>query len=311
MIKVDRDTEPCPASLLAQNALDQAVSAQTYYQTWKVGDAAFKEFTLYKGNDVQHALRRMFGLKCAYCERQLEKGSLEVEHYRPKGGVDGCDHPGYWWLALTWDNLLPACAACNKGLLQHIVTADMTVEDVEALQAKKRSDLHGKQTQFPVSQPRLVAQSDDHFGEGPLLMDPTRTDPEPELRWRFDSVFSVVEASQTAAGPSLQGQETIRCVALNRIDLVENRTQILERLRTQRIQIMATLEKDAVAGAPQIVIDMAIGSAVARIADMTSAGASNQPFAGMVRAFVRDFAAEFRAWAEARGFALPAVGDED
>jgi hypothetical protein len=104
---------------------------------------------------------------------------------------------------------------------------------------------------------------------------------------------------------------TIRCVALNRIDLVENRTQILERLKTQRIQIMATLDKHAAAGAPQAVIDMAIEHAVARIADMKLSGKGNQPYAGMVRAFVRDFAKEFREWADARGYAIPEAGAEE
>lgn len=299
MIRVDR-TEPCPPSLLTAATLQQAQDAATYYDTWVAGQAAFVEFTRYKENDVQQALRRMFGWKCAYCERQLEKGAFEVEHYRPKGGVDGCDHPGYWWLALEWTNLLPTCAACNKGLLQHIVTADMQLAEVEALQAKRPTDLHGKRTQFPVSLPRLTAQSHDHFAEGPLLIDPTRTNPEPELRWRSDCVFSVVEPADTAGGPSAMGAATIKCVALNRIDLVENRTQVLERLRTQRIQIMDALEK-AVAGADPATIAAAIQTAVLRIGDMKLSGQVNQPYAGMVRAFVRAFRTEFQSWAAARG----------
>jgi hypothetical protein len=42
-----------------------------------------------------------------------------------------------------------------------------------------------------------------------------------------------------------------------------------------------------------------------RIEDMKLSGASDQPYAGMVRAFVRAFAAEVRAWAFNRGHALP------
>lgn len=304
MIKVDR-SEPSPPSLSRPATLAQAAAAELYYSTWNPGDPAFVEFTLYKDIDVQQALRRMFDWKCAYCERQLEKGAFEVEHYRPKGGVEGCDHPGYWWLALDWSNLLPTCAACNKALLQHVVTADMSVEQVEALQAKRPSDLHGKATQFPVSGTRLAAKSNDHLAEGPLLMDPTRMNPEPELKWRSDSVFSVVEPAATATGTSLPGAETIKCVALNRIDLVENRTQVLERLRTQRIQIMDALEKKAVAGAPPEVIAFAIGTALLRLGDMKLSGKPNQPYAGMVRAFVRSFAAEFKSWAAAHGYDLP------
>jgi hypothetical protein len=298
MIRVNR-SEPCPPSLLTAATLQQAQAAEVYYNTWVAGQAAFVEFTRYKENDVQQALRKMFAWKCAYCERQLEKGSFEVEHYRPKGGVEGCDHPGYWWLALEWTNLLPTCAACNKGLLQHVVNADMELAEVEALQSKRPTDLHGKRTQFPVLLPRLTAKSNDHFAEGPLLIDPTNTDPEPELQWRSDCVFSIVEPAATATGPSAMGIATIKCVALNRIDLVENRTQVLERLRTQRIQIMDTLEK-AVVGADDATINAAIQVALLRIGDMKLSCNANQPYAGMARAFVRSFASGFETWAVER-----------
>ena len=298
MIFIDRNEAP-PTSLTSAASLTQAQEAEAYYQTWAVGDPAFVAFTRYKEIDVQQALRRMFAWKCAYCERQLEKGSFEVEHYRPKGHVHGCDHPGYWWLALEWTNLLPACAACNKGLLQHLVTADMTVTQVEALQATKATDLHGKATQFPVTFSRLVAKNNDHSFEGPLLIDPTRTDPEPELSWRSDCVFSVVEPADKPTGPSAMGAATIKCVALNRVDLVENRTQVLERLRTQRIQIMDSLEM-AVEGAQPEQVKAAIDIALLRLNDMKLSGKSNQPYAGMVRAFVRGFAEDFGAWAAGR-----------
>ncbi|MER9137869.1 hypothetical protein NKI20_16465 [Mesorhizobium sp. M0830] len=133
-------------------------------------------------------------------------------------------------------------------------------------------ELHGEATQFPVSIARLQAKSNDHFAEGPLLIDPTRTDPEPELKWRSDCVFSVAEPADTAVGPSAIGAATIKCVALNRIDLVENRTQILERLRTQRIQIMDALEKKANKGVPPQVMASPIDTALLRIGDMKLSG---------------------------------------
>ena len=63
--------------------------------------------------------------KCAYCEGRLrEQSQVDVEHFRPKGGVRdlknqivrvGKDpHPGYWWLAYEPSNLLPSCSMCNK-----------------------------------------------------------------------------------------------------------------------------------------------------------------------------------------------------
>jgi len=267
MISVKR-SKGIPASLLAQPALDQMQEARDYYAHWSAGDAAFVEFTRYNGYDVQQALRNDFAWKCAYCEKQLEKGSFEVEHYRPKGGVSGCDHPGYWWLALTWTNLLPTCAGCNKGLHQHIVTVSTTLAEVEAMQATKPSQLHGKATQFPVGAARLMAEDDEHDVEQPYLIDPTRTDPEPHLRWRADGLLSVVEAAEGPSGPSVLGAETIRCVALNRLDLAENRTQILDRLRTQRIQIIDALERDGVPGAGPDALAKAVEFARVRIEDM-------------------------------------------
>ena len=107
--------------------------------------------------------------------------------------------------------------------------------------------------------------------------------------------------AQTPAGPSELGQATINCVALNRIDLVVMRTKILDRLRTQRIKIMENLEKDT-NGAPPNEAKMHLKFALRTVEDMKLAGADDQPFAGMVRAFVRKFTDELNAWAVARGF---------
>lgn len=80
-------------------------------------------------------LVKIFGNKCSYCETANPiRWPVEVEHYRPKGDVgyrsgDGAiakartkdaadqdiDHPGYFWLAYNWKNLLPCCKRCNSG----------------------------------------------------------------------------------------------------------------------------------------------------------------------------------------------------
>ena len=53
--------------------------------------------------------------KCCYCERKRDKIEVDVEHFRPKAGVEEAeDHPGYWWLAYNWENLLIACKKCNQ-----------------------------------------------------------------------------------------------------------------------------------------------------------------------------------------------------
>jgi hypothetical protein len=62
-------------------------------------------------------LRNIFDNKCAYCEKNLSDIPKEAEHWRPKrkiSGPDARDHPGYFWLAYRWRNLLPACSMCNS-----------------------------------------------------------------------------------------------------------------------------------------------------------------------------------------------------
>jgi len=72
-------------------------------------------------------LKNVFNNKCAYCETPVLRSSMHAEHYRPKGRVtqnkkkvkikdangEYQDHPGYFWLAFHWTNLLPSCAFCN------------------------------------------------------------------------------------------------------------------------------------------------------------------------------------------------------
>ncbi|SPA21977.1 conserved hypothetical protein [Cupriavidus taiwanensis] len=289
-----------PASLSSAQTIQQRKDAADYYKTWKPGDAGFGAFDRYRQHDIKVELRTTFHCKCAYCEKKLEKGFFEVEHYRPKAAALGDPHPGYWWLALKWDNLLPTCPGCNKGLKQHVVTADMTILEVEALQAAEPSTLHGKALQFPVGAPRLVASNDDHDAEDPLIIDPTRTDPRPELRWRNDATYSVLEPAMLPGGPSRRGSETIRCLALNRIDLVQARTTTLTFLRTHRERIMRDLEMGAAESSNPEMLAIHLQYALRGVDSLKVHAAPDQPFSAMAQAFVEDFAAELREWIAAR-----------
>jgi 5-methylcytosine-specific restriction endonuclease McrA len=73
-------------------------------------------------------LTNVFNGKCAYCDTKIDAGFYDdAEHYRPKSGVrisagskrkpvvkNGTKHPGYYWLAYTWSNLVPSCQHCNN-----------------------------------------------------------------------------------------------------------------------------------------------------------------------------------------------------
>src|SRR5262249_35649587 len=86
----------------------------------------------------------VFNGRCAYCEGDVKATSFgDAEHWRPKGAVtedgapvraeSGEEHPGYFWLAYEWRNLLPACQECNSG----------------------EAEYKGKGTQFPICGTRV------------------------------------------------------------------------------------------------------------------------------------------------------------
>ncbi len=61
----------------------------------------------YKVDSVQKELKKIYHLKCAYCEQKLLDAPKHIEHYRPKDI--------YYWLAYSWDNLLLSCGGCNSA----------------------------------------------------------------------------------------------------------------------------------------------------------------------------------------------------
>lgn len=242
MIRRERSW-PAPASLSAPAAQDQLAKAGEYYLSWKTGDSAYPGFTAYKEPDVVEALRTMFHGKCAYCEGNVHKGDFDVEHYRPKGGVNDHDGPQYWWLAFTWTNLLPSSEACNRALRQHVVTPDMTEQEVKAMRLTRPVQLSGKATHFPIgAAARLAPHQDDHDAEYPHLIDPCRSDPAQYIAWRHASDFSIICAASWQGTPSPHGEATIRCMGLNRVDLVEERTKTLQILKTMKYELFALLQ---------------------------------------------------------------------
>lgn len=114
MIQIRRPTAE-PADLTVARA------AKLLVLTKKVVDKqpfADKDFEGYGAPAVKRALYEMQHHKCCYCEKSPEKEYEDVEHFRPKKkanrGPGSEEKGGYWWLALTWDNLFFCCQQCNK-----------------------------------------------------------------------------------------------------------------------------------------------------------------------------------------------------
>ena len=121
-----------------------------------------------------------FYAKCVYCERYIHHyREGDVEHFRPKGGVtdeenrpiflqdahgqpildengDPMPHPGYYWLAYDWPNLVPSCTVCNQ------LTRDGDV-------------LIGKGNRFPVNGSHAQT-CQEIVGEKPMLINPISGD---------------------------------------------------------------------------------------------------------------------------------------
>ena len=110
MIKVDKDYDAVP-SALNRPKCKQKIQKAVIQKSGKVYDGYYYRM-------AYDALKRLYYGKCAYCESKIEHAtSLQVEHYRPKNGVqEDVKHYGYYWLGCEWSNLLLACPNCNgKG----------------------------------------------------------------------------------------------------------------------------------------------------------------------------------------------------
>eukprot|EP01034_Spumella_vulgaris_P009128 gene9128-11597_t len=104
-----------------KKGLNERDRARAHQQSTDPKKGSF-EFAAYKHEEVKRRLDALFHGKCAYCETFYSASApVDVEHYRPKGAVsENPNHPGYWWLAMSWDNLLPSCIDCNRKRNQRV-----------------------------------------------------------------------------------------------------------------------------------------------------------------------------------------------
>jgi hypothetical protein len=178
-------------------------------------------------------LEHVFHYKCAYCESPLDLDRYfgDAEHFRPKGNVtvpspigpkrratstlDGApvDHPGYFWLAYHWRNLMPACSFCNsKGKNDLFPTAKPHAMP-RALNAAEEAALIEPALEYPAGSRTfyLGPQMLDAIEE-PLLLSPFTTVParQPSKHLRYGVGGKVV-----AIGDSPLGKESIRTYKLD------------------------------------------------------------------------------------------------
>ncbi|MEM7701303.1 MAG: hypothetical protein AAF251_05140 [Pseudomonadota bacterium] len=267
MIKVERPAKP-PASLARKYRKDGKNELERVIAHIIDNDGSPKgfEYSRYKSSDVKTELENLFHGKCAYCETPYGTNQpLDVEHFRPKGQVQGIEHEGYWWLAMAWDNLLPSCIDCNRRRGQQVFVPE------EAETGAFVSGNAGKKDIFPIAQGQTHARINpaglsenellEHISdpaaikaeeEARLLLDPTRDDPAEHLQFRVTShqVLSANARADASSGtlltegykswvipredasgtPSSKGEASISVYGLNRLGLLQARARVLLQL---------------------------------------------------------------------------------
>jgi hypothetical protein len=160
---IEPDTLEWKASKAAsQQATDGLVAAVAAGSPIKISD-------LYKDRRLKDVLFANIHGKCACCDVKFSDSQQgDVDHHRRKGAIvdehdqpvnvedhngDPVNHPGYYWLAYTWMNLLPSCSACNRPSRNVL------------------GKLVGKGTRFPVSGTRATVPGEEEL-EQPLFLHP-------------------------------------------------------------------------------------------------------------------------------------------
>jgi hypothetical protein len=196
---------------------------------WKAGKKPTFQREIWKElKDI--FLLSIFHYKCAYCEsRHVDGFALHAEHIRPKGKITEerkeIDHPGYFWIAYEWWNLVPSCASCNSW---------HTEED------KKRHP--GKANEFRVAQNRVHSPGDDRSAwreeldaEKPLLLNPYCDHPENEIDFEENGFPFPKDGS-------VRGRETIEVCHLDRHSLIEARREQNDKIMKAINEIMSNRE---------------------------------------------------------------------
>ncbi|ROL66120.1 hypothetical protein BK634_25270 [Pseudomonas chlororaphis] len=212
-------------------------------------------FTAYKHPTVKAALSALFHDKCAYCETRIVGSFADIEQFRPKASVsEARDHPGYWWLANSWENLLIACQSCNR----------------KSLSAANKSEGQGpigKHNRFPLidESKRAFTPSTDLSVEQPLLLNPTFDDPISHLTFSDEGlVFSETE----------RGNATISILGLNRPNLANERHKTAKNYRNLFERVIWAMDKD---------VDLSKQF----LDELLEMAASEASYAGMIQQFLR------------------------
>ncbi len=279
MIRVDRSAVPIPKDLDgdASKGGRERKKVLAHFADPARLEESYDDYSAYKSESVVQALEKLFHGKCAYCEsRYRHLHPVDVEHFRPKGGIAVLDpatrkmklqRPGYYWLAATWENLLPSCIDCNR---------ERTQEFEDAALGKA-----GKANQFPLSgKPRKLVPGCE-AREKRLLLHPCEDDPGEHLEFTDEGI--VRPALDRRHRPSRQGEASIAVYGLQRINLVQRRRDLAKKIQAQIERVRRAAERKI-----QYPEDPSFGEdLLAELAELKGYLESDQEYAALANQVVR------------------------
>lgn len=215
MIRVRKNHKKPPGILTSKGCLKKIEQALL-----ERGD--HKLSSTYCGNEVRLALKEIYKNKCAYCETDTSAGTvLRIEHYRPRNGIKGEKHSGYYWLIYEWSNLLAACENCNRA------KSNAFPIDRDGKRATGPVYIKGK-----LSKGDCLASSKTLRAEKPLILHPEIDEPEKNIIFLPDGM---------AKGITRQGRQTIDLCKLNRGALVLARKKVIDSFLADIEEILGDL----------------------------------------------------------------------
>ena len=218
MIHVAKNLDDVPAGLTSKKARERVTQLLAERNEHHFSSRTYRHAT------VLQKLNMLYHHKCAYCEAKTGHGAaFQVEHYRPIDTLkDVDDHPGYYWLAYEWSNLLLACPKCNRS-------------------KSNAFPIKGKRVAEPwPNQSDWVANATGFRDEKAGLLHPEIDDPGLHLCFSNDGRVNVV-------ADSYKGRQTIDLCKLNRDALIiarKSKFQDLVRRFKACLTTVSQLEKE-------------------------------------------------------------------
>jgi hypothetical protein len=207
-------------------------------------------------------------------------------------------------LAADWSNLLPSCPPCNQLRRQTIFEVGMTLEDLDKARLAVSKGRGGKANAFPMRAPAIwvTSEAGDIGNEDPLLINPSIRDPSKHLQWVFDwkkqdqylweanPVLVAARPRQAPSGEDPYAKASIGIYGLNRSGLVRERVARVKLMQRAASIVVRTLRDLTEASGQRA--DRLLAQLKEDRAALVALTASDQPYAGMAKAFVELFEEE-------------------